>query len=57
MKEKLEALRAYYQAENSSQQAAENENYYFFTWGQVCAINSALEALEETEGAAHEDNR
>ena len=56
MKEKLEALRAYYQAENTSQQAAENEKYYFFTWGQVCAINSALEAIEEAEGAAREDN-
>lgn len=56
MKEKLEALRAYYQAENSSQQAAENEKYYFFTWGQICGINSALEALEEAEEAANEDD-
>ena len=56
MKEKLEALKAYYKAENTSQQAAENEKYYFFTWGQICGINSALEVLEEAGGAADEAN-
>lgn len=47
--ELLEEQKSYYENELKSAAAATNEKYYFFIWGQITAINNALEIVKTTK--------
>lgn len=47
--ELLEEQKNYYENELKSEHASTDEKYYFFVWGQITAINNALEIIEATK--------